>query len=845
MPPPTAADPWLKSRQFGIVIDAGSSGSRLQIYSWKDAESVRLQSPGSLHTLPAVEKGTKAPDDWQIKAEPGISTFGPKPEGVAKYLEPLLAHAQDQIPPSLHSQTPVFLLATAGMRLLPEDQQNSVLSAACDYIYMHTKFKLDGRQGQNGSGFNAGTGIERCGRSIRIISGEEEGLFGWIAVNYLMNGFAVTHKDHDRPTTFGFLDMGGASTQIAFEPIIEPDGTVRTEDENLVDVTLRLLNGEEIHHKVFVTTWLGFGTNQARQRYVKQEVSRWEERHHKGHPTLSHSSTDTNVATDGLHQRDHDRRSLSTDSYHHAKHSTSITSSINIQDPCLPKHLILHTSHHDPHADAFSEITPVTLEGTGNFAQCLAQTSPLLNKTAPCERSPCLFNGVHVPPIDFKHHRFIGISEYWYSSQHVFGLGGAFDFEKYEKAAEEFCGADWKDLLKKHLKGAIPEASPTWGKDVEVSRLEMQCFKAAWIVNVLGKGVGIPRTSKAWEQIDVEGTKDPKVDEKKAKQLGLDEGGVPNSIFQSVDTIHGTAVSWTLGKMVLEASKGIPSSSKSPKPIPDPMGPKPNIEKPGSKSPFGFGWDALEGKLPSLRGGSLGLSPMLFMMYVVILAVVIGIAFRFRTRIRTSFRRWRRSSMKREKDAFVDEDGVPLVNGNGGDISRPGTPAPASSFHATFNSPFNFLYRLTSTVRQFVPTSSPRRLGLASQAPSLYATPSTPVRPQPRYSHSLPMPASPSPYGSLSLSQQQQLTGNGGLKYPSSMVSVTEDPDGGQTIVTNGLNPNGLTVLSLSRNSSQVNLTRTLPTPRNVSSFSLNALATPGPTSSGFRTPTTFDHDEM
>jgi len=73
MPPPNVIDPWLASRRFGIVIDAGSSGSRLQVYSWKDARSINYHHASEFaHRLPKVEKGVETGDDWVKKVEPGL-----------------------------------------------------------------------------------------------------------------------------------------------------------------------------------------------------------------------------------------------------------------------------------------------------------------------------------------------------------------------------------------------------------------------------------------------------------------------------------------------------------------------------------------------------------------------------------------------------------------------------------------------------------------------------------------------------------------------------------------------------------------------------------------------------
>ena len=70
MPPTTS---WLSNRNFGVVIDAGSSGSRIQIYSWKEHEFVRQgKNESELHILPIIERGDEFGLKWQLKVEPGI-----------------------------------------------------------------------------------------------------------------------------------------------------------------------------------------------------------------------------------------------------------------------------------------------------------------------------------------------------------------------------------------------------------------------------------------------------------------------------------------------------------------------------------------------------------------------------------------------------------------------------------------------------------------------------------------------------------------------------------------------------------------------------------------------------
>ena len=77
-----------------------------------------------------------------------------------------------QIPEQHQSSTPLFLLATAGMRLLSPARQNAILSAACTYTRERTPFLLPD-----------------CYAHFQVIDGTTEGLYGWIAINYLLGSF--------------------------------------------------------------------------------------------------------------------------------------------------------------------------------------------------------------------------------------------------------------------------------------------------------------------------------------------------------------------------------------------------------------------------------------------------------------------------------------------------------------------------------------------------------------------------------------------------------------------------------------------------------------------------------
>ncbi|KAI8384332.1 nucleoside phosphatase family-domain-containing protein [Radiomyces spectabilis] len=477
---------WKKNRRYGIVIDAGSSGSRVYVYSWKDHEHVKsITPPEQLRgKIPIVERGDQHGLKWTHRQEPGISTFGSKPSEIGEHLRTLLNFAKEVVPEENYTTTPVFLMATAGMRLLPESEQATVLDATCAYIRDNYPFFMSD-----------------CNTHIKIIPGELEGVYGWVATNYLMGGFDLSiqnYIDNDegqREThhTFGFLDMGGASTQIAFEP---EHHQKEEHKSHLAKIHLRTLDGRSVDYDVFVTTFLGYGSNEARRRYLEERVKQ-----------MYAQESGKNVLDE-----------------HHSLH---------LDEPCLPVNLNI--------TDAHSTSVPLTLHGTGNFTQCLEATSPLLNKDAECKTEPCLFNGVHTPHIDWSVNKFVGISEYWYSSHDILGLGGVYDFKEYETKASEYCAKDWTVLMSEHKDLSV----------VEVQRYQLQCFKSAWIVNVLHNGIEVPRIVDPGGHL----SDDAKLLEQSIESVQSKNWTTP---FQSIDTINDIQVSWTLGHMVLHVTNQIP-----------------------------------------------------------------------------------------------------------------------------------------------------------------------------------------------------------------------------------------------------------------------------------------------
>ncbi|XP_014393778.1 PREDICTED: ectonucleoside triphosphate diphosphohydrolase 4 isoform X1 [Myotis brandtii] len=439
------------SVNYGIVVDCGSSGSRIFVYCWPRHNG----NPHDLLDIRQMRDKNRKPVVMKIK--PGISEFATSPEKVSDYISPLLNFAAEHVPRAKHKETPLYILCTAGMRVLPESQQKAILEDLLTDIPVHFDFLFSDSHAE-------------------VISGKQEGVYAWIGINFVLGRFEHIEDDDEavvevnipgsesseailRKRTAGILDMGGVSTQIAYEvpktsehaftvlaevPLLNPGE--RRQEEAKEEVAKNLLAefnlGCDVHqtehvYRVYVATFLGFGGNAARQRYEDKIFANTFQKN----------------------------RLLGK--------QTGLAPDTPYLDPCLP-------------LDIKDEIQQngqtMYLRGTGDFDLCRETLQPFMNKTNETQTS---LNGVYQPPIHFRNSEFYGFSEFYYCTEDVLRMGGDYNAVAFTKAAKDYCATKWSILRERFDRGL-------YASHADLHRLKYQCFKSAWMFEVFHRGFSFP-----------------------------------------------------------------------------------------------------------------------------------------------------------------------------------------------------------------------------------------------------------------------------------------------------------------------------------------------------------------
>ncbi|NWZ97423.1 ENTP8 diphosphohydrolase, partial [Nesospiza acunhae] len=343
--------------KYGMVFDAGSSHTSLFVYQW-DSD--------------------KENDTGVVSQTLSCDVQGQYPPAMGSVL-PCSTVAEVVWPDSPQRDVPAYLGATAGMRLLREQNSSATKQVLAEVAKTMQEYPV-------------------AFKGARILTGEEEGAYGWITINYLLDSFtkyspkAHTWLHPEAANIFGALDLGGASTQITFMP----KGSVLSQNE-ASELTLYGYS-----YKIYTHSYLCYGQDEMLKRLAKELIVSFPSTRvqHPCYPegykeTVSLSSLRASPCTDG-------------------------------SDPRL----------------ALGD-SAVTLEGRGNASACLAALRSLLSFSA-CGRSQhCALDGVPQAPLQGQ---FIAFAGFYYTFNFL-NLTRQQSLSEVNTTVFSFCRRNWTELV--------------------------------------------------------------------------------------------------------------------------------------------------------------------------------------------------------------------------------------------------------------------------------------------------------------------------------------------------------------------------------------------------------------
>ncbi|KAI1320085.1 Guanosine-diphosphatase [Mortierella claussenii] len=394
----TKAYPGRPLIQYVLMVDAGSMGTRIHAYKFNYCNAT-----------PELESETFG------HVEPGLSSYADDAEGAAESLDQLLDATLESIPRFLHLSTPIAVKATAGLRLLGEEKSNRILAAVQQRIESKYPFPIIGEQG------------------VAVMDGADEGVFAWVTVNYLLDRFSSLKKK----TTVAILDLGGASTQVVFEPRVV-DGHSIAQGTHRYPINF---NGNE--YILYQHSHLGYGLMMARAQINDYVIENPISNRH------------------GL--------KLITDEYAH---------------PCLPVGL---------RQDYIKNGQRVTLVGVSDLGgQCRAVVEAIFNKQKSCRLTPCSFNGVYQPSWRTSVEGDIYAFSFFFDLTAPFRLGTA-------TLAQEMTVAELEQLTDRVCVGdedGFKDFHDSAEAMKEIRKSSDLCMDLSYIYGLLEFGYGVPKDRK-------------------------------------------------------------------------------------------------------------------------------------------------------------------------------------------------------------------------------------------------------------------------------------------------------------------------------------------------------------
>lgn len=211
--------------QYAVVIDAGSTGSRVLAYKFHKSY---------------IDNKLHLDDELFEEIKPGLSSFADNPSKGAASIKYLLDSAKRYIPKDKWSNTPLVLKATAGLRLLPQQKAEGILNSVRK-LFENSEFVVDAN-------------------AVEIMDGTDEGIYSWFTVNLLLRQLSKTNQA-------AALDLGGGSTQVTFSPADPKQVPIYEKYIKPVHIFDRDVN-------VFTHSYLGLGLHAVRHAVFTHKLNK-------------------------------------------------------------------------------------------------------------------------------------------------------------------------------------------------------------------------------------------------------------------------------------------------------------------------------------------------------------------------------------------------------------------------------------------------------------------------------------------------------------------------------------------------------------------------------------------
>eukprot|EP00268_Persea_americana_P000526 TRINITY_DN10174_c0_g1_i1.p1 TRINITY_DN10174_c0_g1~~TRINITY_DN10174_c0_g1_i1.p1 ORF type:complete len:546 (+),score=96.18 TRINITY_DN10174_c0_g1_i1:205-1842(+) len=352
-----------KPKGFAVLLHAAPTWTQVRIFEFLN-EGPRV---------PFVGRADGSGIFASTKSRPGLGELGA--EGAAKAVMGFLDFARERVPRAEWKDTKVWLMGTGGLGEAVPVTREKVLES-CRRVLRSSGFMFRDEW-------------------VSLISGEEQGLYSWVAANYALGTLGA-----DPQETTGIIELGGASAQVTFAP------------RELPTDFSKMIKFAGVTYHLYSRSMLQFGQDAAWELLLKRHKSR--------------------VLT-----------------------SSSSSSQETVMDPCIPKGYNQSTSPNITLNRSEKQLR--TTNSMGNFSACRSVALSLLQKGQDkCLRPPCTIVSSFMPVLQGKP---IVVDNFFYTSEFfgVFPKASLLDIEAagrhycegdWANLNDEYHGVDEMDLLR-------------------------------------------------------------------------------------------------------------------------------------------------------------------------------------------------------------------------------------------------------------------------------------------------------------------------------------------------------------------------------------------------------------